>query len=151
MVVVSEIKAALDLFKDILQGVKALHNYDPELIAKLNELQGRILDFRQKEMELVGEIDGLKQQLANREMPFDHDLGAYYEVDAQGEKNFFCQRCLDADNKSCRLKEYPMGFHCRVCNNTFRTPAMEDEAEADSRKRMEESGLRRESKRTRPW
>ncbi len=118
MVVISEVKAALDLFKEITQGVKALQNYNPELIAKLNSLHGMLLDFRSREIDFLQEIDMLKQQISNRELPYDQGWGAYY-TEENGVRSYYCQRCLDTDDKRCRLQSYSDYLHCTACNTNF--------------------------------
>ena len=118
MVVMSELKAIVYLFKDIRQGIKALQNYNPELIDKLGSLHEMLLEFRSREIDLINEIDALKQQVSNRELPYDQGWGAYY-TEENGVRSYYCQRCLDTDSKRCRLQSHSDYLHCTVCNTNF--------------------------------
>ncbi len=54
---VSEVKTVVDLLKDVTALARKAENYDPELVGKLNALQGHILDFQARKPALAGEAD----------------------------------------------------------------------------------------------
>lgn len=116
--VVSEIKALVDLVKDAVETSKKIQNHSPELDAKLTTLQKCIHDAYTQMMELRSENDSLKAKVSIAEMPFDDDLGTYYR-DSQEGRAYFCQRCADADGKLCRMKLGKFSYACTVCNTEY--------------------------------
>ena len=114
--IISEIKAAVDLTKSIADAMKAAKNYDPQLLESFNELRGKVLGAYNVETDLRQRIEELEKELALKKMVPGKDPVAYYAPDDTERKAPFCQRCLDANQKLCRLHEMELAYHCTVCN-----------------------------------
>lgn len=118
---ISEIKSAVDLLQDVVKYIKKSANYDPQVIQDLEGLRGKILDAYSTEIELRQRLNELEEQLAMRQLPYDSDMAAYYKLADNGEKEFFCQRCADAERKLCRLQRMNHGCYCRACKEFYQT------------------------------
>jgi len=116
----SEIKSAVDLLRDLYNYVKQTANHDPKVIDTLETIRIKILDAREKELELLEKVRELQESLKTKSMPYDRDVEAYYEDEGDGSRTHYCLRCADADGKKCKLSEnYPRGFICRVCGHQY--------------------------------
>ena len=120
---ISEIKSAVDLLQELTKYIKKSANYDPQVIQDLEGLRGKVLDAYSTEIELRQRINELEEQLAMRNLPYDADMAAYYQVTENGAKEFFCQKCLDVDRRQCRLQRMEHGHYCRACQEMYQTAA----------------------------
>lgn len=100
----SEIKAAVDLLRDLYNYVKQSANYDPKIIESLEAIRTKVLDAREKEIELLEQVHGLRETLKMKTMPFDRNIQAYYENEEDGQRIYYCLRCADADEKNANFR-----------------------------------------------
>ena len=122
--VFSEVKAAVDLVKDLAELLRKAGNYDPDVLNKFNDLRGKVLSAYETEIELLGKIRQLEQDLELKKMSYDADSGLYYQDDEDGKREYFCQRCADMDNKSVRVQtERPGLWRCFGCDCAYQTQA----------------------------
>jgi hypothetical protein len=86
---------------------------------KILELRQAALDLQEQNLNLRDQLRAVQDQLTLRALTFRH--GVYWDGD--DDRNPFCPRCADADQKRVRLHSYDsMGLHdliCRNCKNTF--------------------------------
>lgn len=120
---ISEIKSALDLVQELTKYIKKSANHDPQVIQELDELRGKVLDAYNTEIELRQRLHELEEQLVIRKFPYDQEMAAYYQETESGEKEFFCQRCLDVERQLCRLQRMEHGYYCRACKEFYQTAA----------------------------
>jgi len=123
----SETKAAVDLVKDLAALLRQTGNYDPVLIQKFDDLRGQVLTAYQTEIELYKEVDSLNEKVRQLEarlelqqMSYDKASGLYF-VENGGKRDYYCQRCADADKKQVRVTEQSHGWTCRACNQFYQT------------------------------
>jgi hypothetical protein len=120
---ISEIKAAVDLVQEFMKYIHKTANHDPQVLAQLEALRGKVLDAYTSEIELRKTVSDLQGQLAMRQLPWDSDLGAYYKETENSKREYFCQKCADADCRLCRLHNQGLGYYCRVCSQYYETSA----------------------------
>ena len=120
---ISEIKSAVDLLQELTKYIKKSANSDPQVIQDLEGLRGKILDAYSTEIELRQKLHELEEQLAIRKLPYDTDTATYFQLAESGDKEFFCQRCLDVERHLCRLQRLDHGYYCRACKEFYQTAA----------------------------
>lgn len=140
--IISELKAAVDLTKSIADAINAAKNYDPQLLSRFNELHSKVLNAYNVEIDLRRRIEELESELALKKMVYVKEPGAYRHPEDTEGKELFCQKCFDADKKLCRLHETDFNFFCSVCN--FHVATKEQRVLRE--KRDEQRRLRQEAK-----
>jgi hypothetical protein len=140
----SEIKALMDLLKEFSSTIKAAGNFEPALMEKLQDIQVKVFDAANVEMEmqqenaaLRREIEALKDKLKLREMLFDDDLGAYYSTNDEGKREYLCARCLSGQTL-CHLQVREEDFYCVACSTTYTTQAQRDHRAASGTAQVNE-------------
>lgn len=120
---ISEIKAAVDLVQQLTNYLRKSGNYDQQVLQDLEELRGKVLDAYSTEIDLRQKLQKLEEQLTLRNLAYDADMAAYYQLAESGEKEFFCQKCADVDKNLCRLQRMEHGSYCRACKEFYQTAA----------------------------
>lgn len=101
--------------KDIVGLVREKLNDDPELRAKIVELNEALLDLHVQNVELRGRVEELeKAQNIEDELEWDESKGVFwYEKD--GSKHACCPACWKTDSKPVFMKTRNGGWLCPAC------------------------------------
>lgn len=117
----SEIKAVIDISKNIINLFKSKKISDPEILEKLIDLKYKILNFYEIEMTLRDKVKELEKKLEIREMPFDDYLGFYYHGNTD-VREYYCPRCKVEEEKLSRLQKLESKYKCPACNKNYPSP-----------------------------
>lgn len=120
---ISEVKAAVDLTKDIISAIKAAKNYDPVILDNLDKLREKILDAQVAEMELREKIAEMEKKLELKKKLFDQESGAFFDPADTNRERPFCARCLQEKQIESNLVYDEMGSQCRICKEIYRNAA----------------------------
>lgn len=98
-----------------------------ELVEKLRELQGELLDLRENYQSLKEENATLKKEKDSKiefEQKYTYDVNKYIlKNDPNNQNEFLCSCCLDNEQKKIHLSrtedETLTTFRCPVCKHQF--------------------------------
>lgn len=121
--VISEVKAAVDLTKDIISAIKAAQNYDPSILESLDKLREKILDAQAAEMEFREKITEMEKELALKDMDYDPDSGVSFDPSDTEKKRQLCTRCLEEKKIKSSLRIESTASHCRICQEWYQSGA----------------------------
>lgn len=130
-----DIMGTLTIVKQTIDITKDLRNIDEkidaatwklklnEIIEKLIETKDALVDAKERERELIQEIEKLKTALNRRGRLTDQD-GLLYEASEDGKRSSdpFCNQCYVKEERMYRLLFGPFsgGSHrCSNCNGVF--------------------------------
>ena len=121
----------ISLLKEVVSHIKSKKEHDPELLAKLIDLQTAMYDLIEQNAELKGKISELEEQKELKVgLSFNSNWGVWSD-DAQ-EVLFYCTKCL-AEGCRVPLQVYSHGFKCGKCNGWYAKPEVAERVVANQK------------------
>jgi DNA repair exonuclease SbcCD ATPase subunit len=127
---------AIDTAKELVKLAQKLDNI--EIVQKVIELQGELMELQERVQKLRDENRDLKKQLeAPAELIFQNDM--YWRAAGPGNPGPFCSPCHDYKEKLVHMHgDNKEGYRCPACGKRIHTPQSRANEQAEFQKLQEQ-------------